>query len=82
MWRKGSKAVANARAVLEGIDLIQLDDEQLDLAGELQGPLRSLGAIHLAAALELRDALEAVVTYDAQMTRAATMLDLHVVAPA
>ena len=73
--------VRTARELLDEIDLIQLDDELLDLAAELQGPLRSLDAIHLAAALELGDALEAVVTYDGQMTRAAEVLGLTVVAP-
>ncbi|MGI8885590.1 MAG: type II toxin-antitoxin system VapC family toxin [Gaiellaceae bacterium] len=77
----GAEPVRTARELLDEIDLIQLDDELLDLAAELQGPLRSLDAIHLAAALELGDALEAVVTYDGQMTRAAEVLGLPVVAP-
>ena len=77
----GEEPVRTARELLDEIDLIQLDDELLDLAAELQGPLRSLAAIHLAAALELGDALEAVVTYDGQMTRAAEVLGLMVVAP-
>jgi len=77
----GEEPVRTARELLDEIDLIQLDDELLDLAAELQGPLRSLDAIHLAAALELGDALEAVVTYDGQMTRAAEVLGLTVVAP-
>jgi predicted nucleic acid-binding protein len=79
---KGADAIATARAVLEGVELIQLDDELLDLAGDLEGPLRSLDAIHLAAALELEDELEAVVTYDARMARAAESLGLRVSAPA
>jgi len=79
---KGSIAVRNARAVLDEIDLIQLDDELLDLAGDLEGQLRSLDAIHLAAALELGDELEAVVTYDARMALAAEALGLPVAAPA
>ena len=70
-----------ARTVLDEIDLIQLDDELLDLAADLEGPLRSLDAIHLAAALELGDELEVVVTYDARMTRAAEALGLPVAAP-
>jgi predicted nucleic acid-binding protein len=78
---KGPEAVANARAILDGIELIQLDDELLDLAGDLEGPLRSLDGIHLAAALELGEELEAVVTYDRQMARAAETLGLRVVAP-
>lgn len=79
---KGARTVANARAVLEGVDLIQLDDELLDLAAELEGPLRSLDAIHLAAALELGDELEAVVTYDGRMAGAAEALGPTVAAPA
>ncbi len=79
---EGKEAVGRARRLLGTIDLIQLDDELLDLAGELEASLRSLDAIHLAAALELGDELEAVVTYDARMTRAAEALGLPVVAPA
>lgn len=78
---KGAAAVRNARAVLDGVDLIQLDDELLDLAAELDGPLRSLDAIHLAATLELGADLDALVTYDARMTRAAEALGLPVYAP-
>lgn len=80
--QKGRAVVEKARRLLANVELIQLDDELLDLAGELQGPLRSLDAIHLAAALELGDELEAVVTYDAQMRRAAEALELPVAAPA
>lgn len=80
--QKGRAVVEKARRLLANVELIQLDDELLDLAAELEGPLRSLDAIHLAAALELGDELEAVVTYDAQMARAAKSLGLTVVAPA
>lgn len=78
----GPIAVRNARAVSDAIDLIQLDDELLDLAGELEPPLRDLDAIHLAAALELGDELEAVVTYDEWTARGAEALGLPVAAPA
>lgn len=77
----GRDAVDRARRLLDRVELIQLDDELLDLAGELDGPLRSLDAIHLAAALELGDELKGVVTYDRQMARAAEELGLLVVAP-
>lgn len=77
----GPLPVRTARALLDELDLIELDDELLDLAGELEPPLRSLDAMHLAAALELGDELEAVVTYDARMARAADALGLPVVAP-
>ena len=49
-----ARASPHGRKLLDEIDLVQLDDELLDLAGELSGPMRSLDAIHLAAALELR----------------------------
>lgn len=78
----GSTAVRIARTLLDEIDLTQLDDELLDLAGELELQVCSLDAIHLAAALELGGTLDAVVTYDAQMARAATSLGLRVAAPA
>jgi uncharacterized protein len=78
----GRVPVLAARKLLDEIDLVQLDDELLDLAGELEGPLRSLDAIHLAAALELGEALGAVVTYDGQMARAADALGLPFAAPA
>jgi hypothetical protein len=80
--QKSPPIVAKARELLARTDLIQLDDELLDLAGELEPPLRSLDAIHLAAALELGDELEAVVTYDARMTQAAEAVGLPARAPA
>lgn len=78
---KGPQAVRSARETLEGVELIELDTELLDLAAELDAPLRSLDAIHLAAAMELGDELEAIVTYDVQMARAATALGLPVISP-
>lgn len=80
--REGRMAVSRARRLLDRVDLIVLDDELLDLAAELDGPLRSLDAIHVAAALELGDRLEVLVTYDGQMRRAAEALGLSVASPA
>jgi predicted nucleic acid-binding protein len=79
----GSRPTASARAVLQRIDLLRLDDALLDAAGSLDaGVLRSLDAIHVAAALALAARLEAVVTYDARMAGAARRLGLRVAAPA
>jgi predicted nucleic acid-binding protein len=78
---RGRDGVARARRLLDRVDLIQLDDELLDLAAELDAPLRSLDAIHIAAALELGDGLEALVTYDAQMRSSAEAHGLPVVSP-
>lgn len=79
---KGEPAIRVARGVLEGVELIELDGELLDLAAELDAPLRPLDAIHVAAAMELGDGLEALVTYDAAMQRGAAALGLPVLSPA
>src|SRR5579883_2431993 len=59
----GSEAVARARQLLGGVYLVQLDEALLDDAAEL-GPVlvRSLDAIHLAAAPSLRGGLGRLVT--------------------
>ena len=78
----GAAAMARARRLLRRLDLVQLDDELLDSAAALGGGvLRSLDAIHLAAAQTLADELVAVVTYDERMTTAAGGLGLMVEAP-
>lgn len=79
----GGAAVARARQILLRLDLLHLDDELLEDAATLDGSvLRSLDAIHLAAARTLGDELTAVVTYDERMTAAALRLGLPVSAPA
>lgn len=78
----GTAALRRARLLIDAIELIQLDDELLDLAGELEPPLRSPDAIHLAAALELGDELEAIVTYDSRMARGVEMFGLPLASPA
>lgn len=81
--REGAAATDRARGILVGLDLIALDDALLDAAGELQlDELRSLDAIHLAAARELGADLEMVVTYDHRMGAAARALGIAVAAPA
>ncbi len=78
----GGAVMKRARGLLRRLDLVQLDDDLLDAAAALDaGVLRSLDAIHLAAAQVLGDALTAVVTYDDRMTAAAARLGLPVAAP-
>jgi predicted nucleic acid-binding protein len=73
---------ARADAVLDGIVLLRLDDGMLAKAGALEArELRSLDAIHLAAALTLGDDPAAFVTYDARLARAAARLSLPVAHP-
>lgn len=75
-------AVPRAREAVTTLTLIRLDDALYDAAADLQPPsLRSLDAVHLAAALSVGRDLAGVVSYDARMTEAARALDLHVEAP-
>lgn len=79
----GRTAVDRARQLLEGVSLLRLDDVLLDHAAALNGgTLRSLDAIHLAAARALGQGLAEVITYDHRMADAARRLGLPVIAPA
>jgi uncharacterized protein len=79
---QGSAAVGRAQQLLARLSLLRLDDALLDAVSQLGGSgLRSLDAIHLAAAQALGGELESVVTYDARMTVAAGELGLHVAHP-
>jgi uncharacterized protein len=75
-------AVPRARRAIATLTLIRLDDALYDAAADLQPPsLRSLDAVHLAAALSLGRDLAGVVTYDTRMADAARALDVLVEAP-
>ncbi len=81
--RAVTEGLARGRRVLAVCRLVRLDVRLLDAAAELQPPaLRSLDAIHLAAALTLGSALDAVITYDERMADAARAIGLEVRAPA
>jgi predicted nucleic acid-binding protein len=67
--------------LLRGVDLHELPPPLFVEAGLLPGAnLRSLDALHLAAAIRLE--VEAVITYDVRMAEAATSLGMDVLAPA
>lgn len=79
----GAPALERARRLLRGIHLIRLDDTLLDAAGMIEpAVVRSLDAIHLAAAQLVAPSLTAVVTYDRRMADAAASLGFPVLAPA
>lgn len=79
----GVRAVAQARRQLGRLYEIPLDRGLLDEASTLgPGSLRSLDAIHLAAARRLGDQLRAVITYDARTQSAAASLGIPTAAPA
>ncbi len=79
----GPAAIAAARRLLQRIDLIRLDDALFDAAGMLEPVgLRSLDAVHLAAAHLVAPVLHAIVTYDRRMAEGAGELGFAIVAPA
>jgi uncharacterized protein len=78
----GRPAINRARQLLERISLLRLDDVLLDQAAARDGAtLRSLDAIHLAAAQALGDGLVELITYDHRMADAARGIGLPVTAP-
>lgn len=71
-----------ARAVLDALVLVELRSAVLEAAGRLDPPeMRSLNAVHLAAALDLGDDLEGLVTYDDRLAEAAGANGVTVTAP-
>jgi predicted nucleic acid-binding protein len=80
---RGEVVVPRARHVLRRTDLLDIDTSTLEVASRLDPVrLRSLDAIHLAAAISLGPDLESVITYDQRMQDAARSLGLPVAAPA
>ncbi len=71
-----------ARAVLDSLTVLRLDTGIFEEAGRLDPPdLRSLDALHLAAALTLEDDLLGIVTYDERLAQAARRLGFAALAP-
>ncbi len=77
--------VASARKLLRSVHLIRIDEPLLDRAGDLHPPdpdLRSLDAIHLAAALALSTDIGVMFAYDNRLKLAAEAFGLEVDSPA
>lgn len=80
--RAAPEQMVQARAVLDSLILVTLSTAVCERAAMLEPDLlRSLGALHLAAALEIGDQLEAIVTYDQRLAESAQALGISVVAP-
>jgi len=80
--RAAPDRVVQARAVLDSITLTDLPTHLFEDAGRLDPTiLRTLDAIHLAAALDLGDDLQAIVTYDERLADAALSNGVLVLAP-
>lgn len=74
--------LVRAREVLDSVTLIEVTTAMFEEAGRLDPTiLRTLDAVHLAAALVLGDELEGVVTYDDRLAQAATANGIAVIAP-
>ena len=81
--RYAPTAVSRLTAVLDQIDLVDLDQPILILAqGVRPATVRSLDAIHLGTALHHRRALTSFVTYDKRLLDAAAAAGLPVGSPA
>ena len=83
--RAGTRLGLHPKAIDDALDTVSLvtpSDTSFRRAGELPPPgLRSLDALHLAAALELGADLEGMVVYDEQLAAAAVMHSVAVLAP-
>ncbi len=78
---RGLDSVIRARRMLEAMHLVQLGDALLDAAGDLRVGLRSLDAIHVAAALQLGDDVDCLVTYNRRMATAGAAMGMTVAGP-
>ena len=75
------EVVETARRIIARLHLVPLNNRLLDAAAtKLPPELRTLDAIHLAAAMTAPD-LRAIVTYDKRLADAAATAGLAVVAP-
>jgi len=80
--RAAPERLVQARAVLGSITLIRVSTATFDEAGRLDPTiLRTLDAVHLAAALALGDDLDSVVTYDDRLAEAARLNGVQVTSP-
>jgi len=78
----GPESIARAYLVLRGLYLIAVDDRVLDAAAVLDpAVMRSLDAIHLAAARSLGSDLDVVISYDQRMLEGARLLGLQTASP-
>lgn len=81
--RHRNEYASDAREWLFDVALLPLDDALLDEAASLPpAGLRSLDALHLATALNVRDDLGVFFTYDKRLAEAAAEHGLPLVQPA
>lgn len=80
--RAGGRAPARAERLLAESDVLRIDAGVFDRAGRLLPvDLRSLDALHLAAAMTLGPDLAGIVTYDGRLKSAARAVGMAVASP-
>jgi hypothetical protein len=80
--RAGGRALARAERLRAESDVIRIDAEVFDRAGRLEPlHLRSLDALHLAAATTLGEDLAGMVVYDDRLRSAAAAAGIEVASP-
>lgn len=81
--RRGLQDQVGERELFIGVEIRNIDTAVSERAASLQPLiLRTLDAIHVASALDLRTELDGFVTYDARLADAARAHRLPVVSPA
>jgi uncharacterized protein len=74
--------LVRVRQVLDGLTVLEVPPALFSAAGRLEpATMRSLDAIHLAAALDLGDDLDALVAYDERLVAAAGFHGIEVAQP-
>ena len=82
-WRRAPGRLPRVDVLLGAVETIGITPSVVESAGRLPDPgLRSLGAIHLATALLIREDLDALLTYDDRLAVAARSHGIEVAAPA
>lgn len=80
--RAAPDRAVQARAVLDSVTIMTAGTLIFETAGRLDPTaLRTLDAVHLAAALALGDDLQTIVTYDQRLAEAAELNGIPVEAP-
>ncbi len=80
--RAGGRAPARADRLLAESDVVRISAETFDRAGRMApSRLRSLDALHLAAAMTLGPDLAGIVVYDERLASAARQTGLQVASP-
>ncbi len=81
-WRAGGRALARADRLLAECDVIRIDADTFDRGGRVEPvSLRTLDALHLAAAMTLGPDLSGIVVYDERLRRAASDAGLRTASP-